>query len=70
MEHDGRTKKFELGTEGAPAIREVLNETTEPTLETPELVNKCIDRVADLCERRGVTWDASWSRPARPPRGE
>ena len=70
MEHDGRTKKYELGTEGAPAIREVLNETTEPTLETPELVNKCIDRVADLCERRGVTWDASWSRPARPPRGE
>ena len=70
MEHDGRTKKFELGAEGAPVIREVLNETTEPTLETPELVNKCIDRVADLCERRGVTWDASWSRPARPPRGE
>lgn len=23
MEHDGRTKKFELGTEGAPAIREI-----------------------------------------------
>lgn len=70
MEHDGRTKKFELGTEGAPAIREVLNETTEPVLKTPELVNKCIDRVADLCERRGATWDASWSRPARPSRGE
>ena len=70
MEHDGRTKKFELGTEGAPAIREVLNETTEPALKTPELVDKCTDRVADLCKRRGAAWEASWSRPARPPRGE
>lgn len=69
MEHDGRTKKFELGTEGAPAIREVLNGASEPALKTPELVNKCMDRVTDLCERRGAAWEASWSRPARPPLG-
>ena len=70
MEHDGRTKKFELGTEGAPAIREVLNETTEPTLETSELVVKCTERVTNLCERRGAAWKPSWSRPARPSQGE
>lgn len=70
MEHDGRTKKFELGTEGAPAIREVLNEAKDSTLETPELVARCTDRVMGLCERRGAAWDASWSQPARSPRGE
>ena len=70
MEHDGRTKKFELGTEGAPAIREVLNEAKDSALETPELVARCTDRVMGLCERRGAAWDASWSQPARSPRGE
>ena len=70
MEYNGRTKKFELGTEGAPAIRELLNGATEPTLATPELVARCAERVTDLCERRGAAWEASWSRPARPPRGE
>ena len=70
MEHDGRTKKFELGTEGAPAIRELLNEATEPALETSELVAKCTERVRDLCERRGAAWETSWSRPARLSRGE
>ena len=70
MEHDGRTKKFELGTEGAPAIREVLNETTEPTLETSELVVKCTERVTNLCERHGAAWKTSWSRPARPSQGD
>ena len=70
MEHDGRTKKFELGTEGAPAIRELLNQATEPTLETSELVARCTERVTGLCKRRGAAWDTSWSRPARLPRGE
>lgn len=70
MKHNGRTKKFELGTEAAPAIREVLNEATEPTLETSELVVKCTERVTNLCERRGAAWEASWSRPTRPSRGE
>lgn len=69
MEHDGRTKKFELGTEGTPAIRELLNEATEPALETPELVDRCVERVTNLCERRGAAWNEAWSRPARPPRG-
>ncbi|QWW19960.1 hypothetical protein I6B53_02275 [Schaalia sp. 19OD2882] len=70
MEHDGRTKKFELGTEGAPAIRELLNAPSEPTLETGELVSRCADRVTGLCKRHHTSWDASWSRPTKQPRGE
>lgn len=67
MEHDGRIKKFELGTEGAPTIRELLNQATEPTLETSELVKRCTERVTGLCKRRGAPWDASWSQPTRLP---
>lgn len=70
MEHDGRTKKFELGTEGAPAIRELLNPASEPALETEELVSRCTDRVSGLCARRGATWDAAWSRQTKKPEGE
>lgn len=70
MEHDGRTKKFELGTEGAPAIRELLNSSSEPTLKTAELVSRCSERVADLCERQGAAWDSAWSRPTKQSRGE
>lgn len=69
MERDGRTKKFELGSEGAPAIREILNGTTEPTLETSELVARCANRVRELCERRGTEWNGAWSQPAKPSRG-
>ncbi len=62
---DGRTKKFQLGTEGAPCIREVLNDSTEETLDTATLVARCTDRVSDLCDRKGDTWDAAWSRQQR-----
>lgn len=62
---DGRTKKFQLGTEGAPAIREVLNDATEEILDTPTLVTRCTERVSDLCDRKGGTWDDAWSRPQR-----
>lgn len=63
LEHEGRTKKFELGTEGAPAIRELLNPASEPSLETEELVARCEERVSDLCKRRGASWDDAWSTP-------
>lgn len=62
MVRDGRTKKFELGTEGAPAIREVLNEADEETLDDAKLVSLCAEKVSDLCDRKGGTWDAAWSR--------
>lgn len=66
MERDGRTKKFQLGTEGAaPAIREVLNDSGEDTLAVEELVGRCAERVSDLCSRKGGTWEASWSGPIR-----
>lgn len=70
MEHDGRTKKFELGTEGAPAIRELLNASSDPTLETDELVSRCAERVAGLCNRHGAAWDSAWSRPTKQTQGE
>lgn len=53
MRRDGRTKKFELGAEGAPAIREVLNDSGESSLETSDLVARCTERVSDLCARKG-----------------
>ena len=63
MVRDGRTKKFLLGTENAaPAIRELLNEAGDPTLDTATLVERCAERVSDLCDRKGATWDAVWSR--------
>lgn len=65
MEYEGRTKKFELGTEGAPAIRELLNSASEPALATEELLVRCRERVASLCERRGTRWDMVWSRPVK-----
>lgn len=68
MERDGRTKKFELGAGGAPAIRELLNDSSEPTLETDELVERCTERVMGLCERHGALWDSAWSQPMKPPR--
>ncbi|WP_455952660.1 hypothetical protein [Arcanobacterium haemolyticum] len=69
MKRDGRTKKFELGTEGAPSIRELLNSASESLLDTSELVCRCTERVKELCKRHGTTWDASWSQPGSKSRG-
>ncbi|WP_392424761.1 hypothetical protein [Barrientosiimonas humi] len=63
LEHGGRTKKLLLGIQGSPAIREVLNEADEGTLDTKTLVQRCTERVSDLCSRKGATWQAAWSRP-------
>lgn len=63
--HDGRTKKLLLGTEGAPAIRELLNDVGEDTLDTATLVQRSAERVSDLCKRKGGVWDAAWSSPSR-----
>lgn len=63
MVRDGRTKKFQLGTEGAPAIREVLNGSGDDPLDTDALVETCAERVEDLAARTGGEWDAAWSTP-------
>lgn len=64
LEHGGRQKKLLLGTEGAPAFRELLNDSNEETLDTATLVQRCTERVSDLCTRKGTTWDAAWSIPS------
>lgn len=63
LEHEGRRKKFLLGGEGAPAIREVLNGATEPTLDSDALVAACAAKVSDLLGRTGGSWDSRWSSP-------
>ena len=66
LERDRRRKKFQLGADGTPPIRELLNESSEPPLETDDFVKRCVDRVSGLCERYGESWDDSWSRPIKP----
>lgn len=63
MVRDGRTKKFQLGSEGAPAIREVLNHSNEDALDVDKLVETCAEKVRDLLARTDGKWDAAWSRP-------
>lgn len=63
LERDGRRKKFVLGTEGAPAIRELLNGPAEPTLSVDALVATCSEKVSDLLGRTDGVWDATWSSP-------
>ncbi len=63
MERDGRRKKFQLGTEGTPAIREVLNDSNEDVLDVDELADRCTRRVRNLLSRTGDEWPATWSRP-------
>lgn len=63
MVRDGRTKKFQLGAEGAPAIRELLNDSGDEALATDALVQTCADKVKDLATRTGGEWDSAWSTP-------
>lgn len=65
MIRDGRTKKFQLGAEGAPAIREMLTDSGEEPLTDEALVKACTDRVRDLAGRTGDAWDTAWSRPTQ-----
>ena len=65
MVRDGRTKKFQLGSEGAPAIRELLNDSGEEALTTEALVQTCADKVKDLARRTGGDWDSAWSTPSQ-----
>lgn len=63
MVREGRTKKFQLGTESAPAIREVLNDSAEDALDIATLVDTCAEKVTELCQRTGGEWNKAWSRP-------
>lgn len=65
MTRDGRTKKFQLGTEGTPKIRQLLNDSGEDPLSTAELVDICAEKVSDLAGRVGGEWDSAWSRPTQ-----
>lgn len=66
MTREGRTKKFQLGTEGAPAIRQLLNDSGEEPLSTATLVEVCAEKVSDLARRMDVEWYPGWSKPIQP----
>lgn len=65
MARDGRQKKFALEEAGAPAIRQVLNDSDQSPLSTAELVEVCSERVSELEFRLGGQWDSTWSRGTR-----
>lgn len=62
MEQGGRSKKFLLGHEVGPAIREVLSEAGESPLTDEALIERCTERVGDLLQRHQETWDIAWSK--------
>lgn len=63
LERDGRQKKFLLGSDGAPRMREVLNEGDEAALDAAAFIGRCTEKVSDLADRTGGTWDTKWSQP-------
>lgn len=63
MKRDGRIKKFVLGVEESPTLRQVLNDTHENPLTTEQFVEVCVEQVSALCDRTGEVWDSAWSRP-------
>lgn len=60
MQRDGRQKKFALGDESAPRIREVLNEATEQPVEDEKFLEVCIDKAKDLMFRLNEEWQDDW----------
>lgn len=61
MKYGERSKKFLLGQESGPAIREVLSEAGEAPLTNDALVERCTERVSDLLQRHQESWDPNWS---------
>lgn len=61
MKYGDRSKKFLLGQESGPAIREVLSEAGEAPLTNDALVEHCTERVSDLLRRHQEAWDPNWS---------
>lgn len=62
MEQGGRTKKFLLGEESGPAIRELLSDAGDPPLTDDEFVTRCTERVEGLLERQNSEWNPIWSK--------
>lgn len=63
MEHGDRSKKFLLGNETGPAIREVLSEAGERPLTDEMLIARCTERIGNLLQRHQESWDPAWSKP-------
>lgn len=60
MQRDGRQKKFILGDDSAPRIREVLNEATEDPVSDEKFLEVGIDKVRDLLYRLNQQWHDEW----------
>ncbi|WP_130865000.1 hypothetical protein [Acidipropionibacterium timonense] len=65
MQQGGRSRKFLLGDESGPAIRELLSAAGDPPLPDNELISRCTDRVSRLLERQGGQWNPIWSNRPR-----
>jgi len=63
MEYGDRSKKFLLGNETGPAIREVLSEAGDTPLTDEELIARCTERIGGLLQRHQESWDPAWSKP-------
>lgn len=63
MQRDGRQKKFILGSDAAPRIREVLNGANEEPVSDERLLELSIEKVKDLMFRLNEEWRDVWGRP-------
>lgn len=60
MQRDGRQKKFILGDDSAPRIREVLNEAAEDPVSDEKFLEVGIGKVRDLLARLNEEWHDEW----------
>lgn len=61
VERDGRSKKFELGTDGIPSVRLSLTEDHEPALGLDDFHREVDANVRDFYKDVGFSWNNKWA---------